>query len=191
MQYYSNAINPFRQSTINQVFKLVDIEILRKTGNTFVQMLTNNDLDSGLIDDLNNDLKVYDLEIEHFLLFFRLPTVPIKSHVDFFPDGTVCNGSLVLPWLMQNNYTVYWEKGEYNLTKIKPSEQKYNGIEYFEIDWLSGRHICYKQTISQTILVKTDIPHGVFANDKNLLLATVRFRNNPSFEELMQKLGVE
>jgi hypothetical protein len=155
------------------------------TDNVLLQLLPIDDLK----DEINAELEKYDLKIEHILLFYRPPSTPIDSHVDLFIDGTVCKSSLVLPWVCKDGYSVYWEQGDFDLSRASPDGHK--DVEYFEMDWKSKPNICYEAKIHTPVVVKTDTPHGVYSLNSKLLLATIRFEGNPSFNDLCKKLIVE
>jgi hypothetical protein len=183
MKYFSIVRNPFSTGLQNQLKKLVDKNML--TDSVLLQLLPID----GLKHEINAELEKHDLRIEHILLFYRPASTPIDSHVDLFVDGTVCKSSLVLPWICKDGYSVYWEQGNFDLSRVSPDG--HDDVEYFEMDWKSNPEVCYQTKIHTPVVVKTDIPHGVYSLDSKLLLATIRFEGNPSFDELCTKLMVE
>lgn len=183
MKYFSIVRNPFSTRLQNQLQKLVDKNML--TDDVLLQTLPIDNIK----EQIDTELEKYDLRIEYILLFYRPPSTPIDSHIDSFVDGTVCKSSLVLPWVCKDGYSVYWEQGDFDLSRISPDG--YDDIEYFKLNWKSGPDICYQAKIHTPVVVKTDIPHGVYSLDSKLLLATIRFEGNPSFEDLCKKLMVE
>jgi hypothetical protein len=186
MKYFSVACNPFSKNTHNRLQKLVDRKILLDT--VLLQLLPIDDLRQ----EINQDLDKYDLKIEHVLLFYRPPALPIGTHVDYFASSnSPCYGSLVLPWVCSSEYLVYWEDGNFDLDLVAESTRDYSNIEYYNINWNSEPQVCYEAKINTPIVVRTHVPHGTYSVDSRLLLATVRFAGNPSFEELSEKFAVE
>lgn len=186
MKYYSPAVNPFSKTSINKVLKIANADILKKSGQAELQLIALEDIDPDIKNSLNNDLKQYDLELEHFLIFFRLPGRPIVTHIDTI-SGEICNASFVFPLALKDHYTVYWQDGNYELIKITDTDQ--TKVDYYVLDWKEPPVTCLEEHISDPIIVKTDVPHGVYANDNKMLLVTARFIGNPSFDELCQKLS--
>jgi hypothetical protein len=185
MKYFTIVKNPFSFGLQHRLQSLVDDKWL---ADNFIQLLPIDELKK----EINEELEKYDLKIQHILLFYKPPNRPIESHVDFFKDDrgkTVCNSSLVLPWICKDGYTVYWEDGEFDLLVRSPPG--HSNIEYHEINWKSDHKVSDEAKIHTPVVVKTNIPHGVYSIDSKLLLATVRFEENPSFEELSKKLSVE
>lgn len=185
MKYYTIAQNPFGSTVQRQMQKFINTKMISdKIMMDFLPIDKFN-----LREDINLQLKKYELEIESILLFYRPPGYSIDCHVDFAAGGEVCNASVALPWICKDGYTVYWNDGEYDLVHRINNHNK--DIEDFTINWTADPKIHYEAKIYTTIVAKTDIPHGVYSLDSNLLLATCRFQGNPSFEELSQKLMVE
>ena len=183
MKYFSIARNPFSAKMQYQMQKLVDKNSL--SNEIILHLLPIEHIQ----DDINEELEIYNLKIDHVLLFYRPAGVEIESHIDFFEDNTVCNSSLVIPWICKDGYSVFWEQGNFNLIKETPAG--YKDVEYFKIDWKSEHKICFETQITTPIVLKTDIPHGVHSPKNKILLATIRFKNNPSFDELCKKFAVE
>jgi|694.fasta_scaffold28314_7 hypothetical protein len=182
MKYSSIAHNPLSEQVTYQLQRMIDNKII----NTAVKLLPIDNLRK----EINKELEKYDLLIEHVLVFGYPPSTPIDSHVDYFVSSdSPCHGSLVLPWVCKNGYSVYWEHGNFDLTKVTLATDK--DVTYLEIKWNSEHSICYQVDVFTPIVVRTDIPHGVFSTDSNLVLATIRFKGNPSFEELSKKFAVD
>ena len=184
MKYFSVACNPFSKHINSQLQKLVDKRMFHD--NVLLQLLPIDDLRQ----DINQDLAKYDLKIEHVLLFYRPTGSPIGTHVDSVADdGGVCNCSLVLPWMCDSGYSVYWEDGDFDL--VLESPKGYRDVKYLAIKWNSEHQVCHEAKVNTPVVVRTHVPHGTYSVDSRLLLATVRFAGNPSFEELSEKFAVE
>lgn len=180
MKYFFNCVNPFSLSLSNDLKKLIDVNYYKQ--NCFLQLLPLENIQTKI----NDELKQFDLEIDNILIFFYKPSGIPETHVDYSNDSIISKSSLVIPWILHEQYLLYWMNGNYELY-----EEYYNNIKYNKLKWNSDEKVCFEVSISKPIIVRTDIPHGIRPPDKDLLLATFRFKGNPDIEELYNKLGVE
>ena len=181
MKYFTTVKSPFSVELENKLKRLVDDSYINH--DYYLQSLPIEHIKK----EINSELSCYKLKIAGILTFYYKPTIPNTIHVDYFDDDEIiCNCSLVIPWKLEEDYTVYWKNGEYKL-----SEEYYKNIKYNKIDWLTDEILYYETKISTSVVVKTNIPHGVLGNKSEYLLATFRFEGNPDFEEVCEKFAVE
>lgn len=180
MQYFSNCKNPLSRSCETALKNLVDPNFIKH--DCFVQLLPLENIQTII----NNDLKQYNLEIDNILIFFYKPFGIPETHIDYSNDSIICKSSLVIPWILHEQYSVYWSTGNYELY-----EEYYNNIKYNKLKWNSDEKLCFEASVSKPIILRTDIPHGIKQPKSDLLLATFRFKGNPDFDMLYNKFAVE
>jgi hypothetical protein len=122
------------------------------------------------------------------ILSFKRNNVGINidgCHVD---DGykSICNVSIVIPVSGYENTGQYWFDGDYKIVKaITPANVTYNALE-----WNTPGILIGVVNITSPMLCRVNIPHGAYGNGLEYrVTATIRFRNNETFEEVYEKLS--
>ena len=183
MEYFFKSFNPLRDTTYKKILKHVPRQFLTDEP----VMYQNLVIDDKLRNDLNDDLKKYNLSVEEVLLFYILPNIPVEVHVDHFPNSTdYCHATLVLPWRSSTPCEVFWEQGNFIVDKTTVTGP--DDVNQGRLNWVSDRTVCSKTFIDSPMLLRTDVPHGVKSVDAKFILVTLRFAGNPSIEDLQSKL---
>ena len=122
-------------------------------------------------------------------MFSRKNQSRSDSHVDCYTlEGLEepWKASVIIPIQNVDNSYMYWINGEYNL------EVTYNRLRepYYTIVWNSDQTLVYETEIAKSSVCRVDTPHGArTTNEKIRIVATIRFKNNPSFEDVVASLS--
>jgi hypothetical protein len=157
---------------------------------------------------LNNDLVCLlnscGLSLAGVVLFFKQPGGKSPVHVDLvFDNGIWVKWHCAINWNLTGaeNIMSWWETKETPINAIRyPIQSGENYIlrgEHYgqynnrNLDLSKSRQLALSNIIRPTLL-KTDIPHTVENTDKEKtrICISVRFKGNPSYEDVLEKLKV-
>ena len=147
-------------------------------------------LPSDILTTLQDELATYGLpEILNCLVFkrknFSRPLINFV-HIDYCQDSNeIINASIILPISGCEGTYMYWVEGEYE-TKFAwyPVQTAFQ-----KITWKSDYNIIKETEITVPTLCRVNIPHDAYngLNTEYRTIASIRFKGNPSFEEILQK----
>jgi len=166
------------------------------SGNTFLD--DHMYIPDNLIEEINswnNSLGLPDL---HYAVLFQKYNLFEKKnnsiHIDYNADyNDVAKCALNVPILNFENTSMSWWKGNYS-KKILYANQtcckddKPSGdikIPYLDLEWNSEPELEYTYQVEDTPhICKISIPHSVTAPEEFRVVLSMRFKGNPTFEEI-------
>ena len=144
---------------------------------------------------VNSELLSYGLpKASNFLAFKRknwLDANPNTVHVDYSSAiDQILHASIVLPIDGCEGTSMYWMSGDHHYEKRFLAD----GDAYKAVIWNSPPTISNKIEILEPTLCRVDIPHDALSNINGSYrtILSIRFKTNPTFEEILQKrFGIE
>lgn len=125
-------------------------------------------------------------ELFNCILFHRPANFPQALHLDCNNDDPpkIMNCAINIPIKNCEDSYMEWYDGEYN-TKVN-SAKGADGIirKYLDLEWKGQPNLINRTIIDTPTLVKVGIPHKVTVVDKTRSLITLRFQDNPTFEDI-------
>ena len=138
---------------------------------------------------INSELHSYNLPaLSNFLVFKRKNFFkPVKSHVHIDYSGVLdefINCSIVFPIEGCHETTMYWMDGEYTTETILLPDN----ISGKMIKWQTNPKIIYTEVITKPTLCKVNVPHDACSryDGSYRITATLRFKGNPTLEEIIK-----
>ena len=113
---------------------------------------------------------------------------PATTHVDTVNE--IARVSIVIPLMGCEETHMYWCEGEHTITQVpKHKEEMTYGVPVWED--ISKVKIVHREFINSPTICRVDVPHNTVtrADDSYRIVITTRFQNNPTFEEVCEKLG--
>lgn len=107
-------------------------------------------------------------------------------HVDAYPDNTLFFTALIIPIEGYVNAPMVWFDGNFTNEYV----QKY-GYGYSKVVWKDDTDITvHQEDIVGPTMCRVDIPHSAYSpsDGSYRAVASVRFKDNPTFEEICEKL---
>lgn len=145
-------------------------------------------LPDELLTTVNAELNSYNIPDIEYCRIYLWPKRGIqKPHVD--GSGIVLHCSINIPLHGGENSTFRWLGGDYTLTPIDLVETNQKA---YAIKWQSTPAIIESvELVNGCYLIRIDQPHQAIASaDSDRWVFTMRFKGNPTFEELYDKLPV-
>jgi hypothetical protein len=184
MIYHSPAHLPFRDVLVAEVFKKLHRGVLMGTEKAFVDIIHER-LGESVLKEVNSELAARGLELDHISVFATPPNNDVITHLDHLRDGDCpCHTSVIIPML--NYETMFWVGGEFDPELLTVERN----IKYYDVKWKSDHSIVHEFDITEPTIARIDIPHGAYAKNTRRVLAKLSFKRNPSFEEVVSKLGI-
>jgi len=145
---------------------------------------TTVNLPEDLIQIVNSELTSYGIpELEYCRIYLRPKNNTQFIHVD--GSGEVLHCAINIALKGGEGSIFRWMGGDYSLTSVNLVET--NQVA-FKIDWKTDPEI--KDSIEMVegcYLVRIDQPHqAIAAPDKDRWVFTIRFKGNPTFEEIYE-----
>ena len=101
-------------------------------------------------------------------------------HID--GAGEIIHAAVNIPIKGSGVHSYY--TGDYELSQVTR-----NDLICYNIDWKSVPSVEERLILTSPYLVSVDKPHSVFSDGEERWAVTIRFRDNPKFEELKEKLN--
>jgi len=144
-------------------------------------------LPEEMISTINVELKIYNVPAIEYCRVYLRPKNDIQfSHID--GGGEVLHCAINIPLHGGENSKFQWLGGDYSvsLVNLPTTNQK-----AFAIKWNSEPTVIESiEMIDGCYLVRIDQPHQAIASaDSDRWVFTMRFKGNPTFEELYDKLS--
>lgn len=169
-------IDTIKNATLNEMSNLnlasAQIHFLRDPVNILNRYFMENNINVPLI--------------RSCMLFHRPANFPQALHLDCNNDDPpkIMNCAINIPIRNCEDSYMEWYDGEYN-TKVN-SNKGADGIirKYLDLEWKAQPNLIDKTIIDAPTLVRVGIPHKVTVIDKTRSLITLRFQNNPTFDDI-------
>jgi hypothetical protein len=144
---------------------------------------------------VNSELMSYGLpSAANFLVFKRknwINTNPNTVHVDYSSAvDQILYASIVLPIDGCEGTSMYWMSGDHHYEKRFLAD----GDAYKAVVWNSLPTVCNQTEILEPTLCRVDIPHDALSNVNGSYrtILSIRFRTNPTFDEILQtRFGIQ
>jgi hypothetical protein len=154
------------------------------------QTKISHDLPNELLEKINSELANYGIsEIQYCQSYLRAKGTTQGIHVDGI--GFRWHAAINIPIQNTNGSKFSWYGGDYDLEQKTQYTGSNNGmapITFFEIKD-NGLTEVASIELDQAYLVRVDEPHNAVANQlEDRWIFTMRFKGNPTFEELYDKL---
>ena len=155
---------------------------------TGISVVTSNvvTLPVELLKIVNDELSLYNIPNIEYCRVYLWPKGSVQTiHVDGASEVLHC--AINIPLYGGRNSKFQWFGGNFNLSPVNLSHT--NQKAYY-INWLSDPHITESIEIKDgCYLIRIDQPHqAIAAADSDRWMFTMRFKDNPTFEELYDKL---
>jgi hypothetical protein len=181
--------HPFPLNALDNVKLFVEkkVEYINSTSFAIKPLI----LPSDILTTLQDELATYGLpEILNCVVFKRknFPRPLINfAHIDYCQHSQeIINASIILPISGCEGTYMYWVDGEYE-TRISLAAGQTTAFQ--QLIWKSDYSIIKETEITVPTLCRVDIPHDAHngLNTEYRTIASIRFKGNPSFEEILQK----
>lgn len=124
--------------------------------------------------------------IRSCILFHRPANFPQALHIDCNNDDPpqLVNCGINIPIMNCEDSYMEWYSGNYS-TSVNASTG-IDGIvrKFINLNWKEHPTLIDRVIIDTATLVKVNVPHKVSVVDKTRSLITLRFQNNPTFEDI-------
>jgi len=190
IKYYQKINIPFFTELVDELKLKIDEKWqLTTVEDVWTGNMQFSELSPELYKKITEYFKDKNLTIlsDNILLFARRIVDRSEIHVDLYNHENPFNASVVIPIQNCDDSFMYWFDGDYTLSL----NESLTGMPYFNIDWASEKHLVEETRIQHPTVCRVNVPHGARSTSKNDLrvTATFRFVDNPSFEELADKLS--
>lgn len=186
MKYYKkinlNFANVLKEYLMSEVARLVP-----NSDNLTRIISTTVDLPAELASTINNELSSYGIpELEYCRIYLRPKNNTQFIHID--GSGEVLHCAINVALKGGEGSVFQWMGGNHTITSVNLVET--NQVA-FKINWNSAPEVKDSvEMIEGCYLVRIDQPHqAIAAPDKDRWVFTMRFKGNPTFEQLDELLN--
>jgi hypothetical protein len=144
-------------------------------------------LPDKLLKIINDELSSYNMSSIEYCRVYLWPKGSIQTvHVD--GSDKVLHCAINIPLYGGENSKFQWFGGNF---KLAPVTLRHTNQQAYYINWMSTPSIIESIEMSNgCYLVKIDQPHrAIMSADSDRWVFTMRFKGNPTFEELYDKLS--
>ncbi len=174
---------------------------------------TEHQLPRNLLNKINDELSRYNLPRFNNVNVWRKPPGYVQSiHIDPWLWDVLAGRSETLssthtainiPVEGVGTGKMFWFDGKYTIetsSGVKEAKQKENNLSTYQqvkiptghvvfyIDWQEESKVIDELVLDKTYVIKVGIPHQVVLDNETRTVASIRLKNNPSFEQVHECL---
>jgi hypothetical protein len=145
----------------------------------FQYAVDHTDIPSDLLNDINSELNSKGIPD----LLYCKSYIRRKKHVqEIHIDGLNCAINIPLKGSAGSRFCYYTGSYKMHLTVVR-------GLKFYALEWDGLPILENELELNTTHLVRVDRPHcAIASNTENRWIFTMRFKGNPTFEDLYQKI---
>ena len=204
---------PFRFSFEQEIVQFAQTALATSTQEVVSMNFTEQQLPRELLDKINSEFDLYNLPSFNNVNIWRKPPGYIQSiHIDPWmwdvlagKTNTLSSTQTAINIPVEGIGTgkMFWFDGKYKVqvsSGVKEAKQKQNNLSKFDqvkipnghvvfyIDWEEEGKIVEELVLDQTYVIRVGVPHQVVIDKEIRTVASIRLKNNPSFDEVRKCL---